>query len=193
MKRKFSEDAPGLHRDSLVLAAIEDTEGTIRATDTKASIALVVHGFIFAGVLGVVSRLGESFEQASCSFRAVVIALVSITAMTFLVSVLQILRCVRPAPASVIPDVPSHDVFYISQTAGAICGTPRQVSTFAKTKAKLGEMRASDISDELVAELVKVSAIRSRKVALASSGLALLGTEVGLAVMLLAVLAVHQL
>jgi hypothetical protein len=112
--------------------------------------------------------------------------------MTFLVSVFQILRCVRPAPASVIPDVPSHDVFYIPQTAGAIRGSPSKVSVFAKAKAKLGGMSASDISDELLAELVKVSAIRSRKVALASSGLALLGIEVGLAVVLLAVLAIHQ-
>lgn len=183
----------GLHRDSLVLAAIEDTEGTIRATDTKASIALVVHGFIFAGVLGVVSRLGTSFEQASCSFRAVVIALVSITGMTFLASVFQILRGVRPAPASVIPDISSHGVFYIPLTADAIRGRPSKVSTFSKVKAELGEMSASEISDELVAELVKVSSIRSRKVALASSGLALLGIEVGLAVVLLAVLAIHQL
>src|SRR3954451_10852076 len=105
MKRKPSENASGMHRDSLVLAAIQDTEGTIRATDTKASIALVVHGFIFAGVLGVVSRLGKSFEQASCSFRAVAIALVSIPTIAFIVSVFQILPCVRPSPASLIPDV----------------------------------------------------------------------------------------
>ncbi len=191
MKRKPSEDPPGLPRDSLVLAALEDAEGTVRATDTKASIALVAHGFIFAGILGVLSRLGGSFEQAGCSFRVAVVALTSITTMAFLASVVQILRCVRPAPASIIPDVPSHDVFYIPKTVGAIRGMPSNSPTFAEVRATLREMTASGISDELLAELVKVSAIRSRKVSLASSGLALLGIEVGLAVALLAVLGVH--
>ena len=46
-------------------ASVTDTEGTIRATDIKASIALVLHGLLFSGVLSVTKDLGgrPEFER----------------------------------------------------------------------------------------------------------------------------------
>jgi hypothetical protein len=51
----------------------------------------------------------------------------------------------------------------------------------------------AEVDVELLAELFKVSAIRARKIALASSGFELLGAEVTLALVLLASLGIHYL
>lgn len=177
----------------LLLAAFGDAESTIRATDTKASIALVVHGFIFAGVLGVLSRIGPWFSEASCSFRALVIALVALMAVSFITSVTQLLRCVAPAPSAAVPDVPLKEVFYLPGRAGAIKGAATETLSLGDFKANIEEMSESDILEELMGELIKVSAIRSRKVSLAKFGFMLLGAEIGLSVALLCAIGIHQL
>lgn len=177
----------------LLLAAFGDAESTIRATDTKASIALVVHGFIFAGVLGVLFRIGPWFSEASCSFRALVIGLVALMAASFIASVIQLLRCVAPAPPASIPDVKLRGVFYLPGHAGAIKGVASETLSLGDFKAKVEGMSETDISEELMGELIKVSAIRSRKVSLAKSGLMLLGGEIGLSIVLLGTIGVHQL
>jgi hypothetical protein len=177
----------------LLLVAFGDAESTIRATDTKASIALVVHGFIFAGVLGVLSRIGPWFSEASCSFRVSVIGLVALMAASFIASVTQLLRCVAPAPSASIPDVRLKGVFYLPGRAGAIKGVASETLSLGDFKAKVEEMSEPDILEELMGELIKVSAIRSRKVSLAKNGFMLLGVEIGLSVALLCAIGVHQL
>ncbi|HEX9966348.1 MAG TPA: hypothetical protein VGB06_00230 [Solirubrobacterales bacterium] len=180
-------------RRELLLAAFADTEATIRATDTKASIALVVHGFVFSGVLGVLSRLGPWFGQASCSFRTLVIALSAVASLVFIASVTQLLRCVMPAPQRAIPQVPSKNVLYLRGKAGAIKATASGGFTFDQFKARLSAITPTEICDEFAGELMKISAIRARKVALARNGLGLLGMEIGLSTLLLGALAAHQL
>ena len=183
---------PALRRPFL-LAAFEDTEGTIRATDNKASIALIVHGFIFTGLVGILSRLGADFEQSAPCFRVLIIVLVALTAVAFLGSITQLLRCVKPAPRKAIPRAPTRGVFHLEGEAGAFSGTATTMLSLDALKQRIDGMDEAAIDVELTAELLKVSAIRARKVALAGSGLVLLGIEVVLALALLASLAIHHL
>lgn len=184
---------PALQRQPFLMAAFEDTEGTIRATDNKASIALIIHGFIFASLVGVLSRLGANFEQASPCFRALVIVLTSLMAIVFLGSITQLLRCVRPSPISGMSDTPPRGIFYLSATTNRWTGTSSGMMNFNELRDRVDALTDVDIDAELTAELLKVSAIRARKVALARSGFELLGAEVALAVALLGSLAIHQL
>jgi hypothetical protein len=177
----------------LLLTAFGDAESTIRATDTKASIALVVHGFIFAGVLGILSRIGPWFSEASCSFRAIIVGCIALTAVSFMASVTQLLRCVAPAPSATVPNVPLKGVFYLPGSAGAIKGVALNTLTLGDFKAKVNEMSEADILEELMGELIKVSAIRSRKVSLAKSGFILLGAAIALSIVLLCAIGLHQL
>ena len=180
-------------RRELLLAAISDTEGTIRATDTKASIALILHGFVFSGVLGALEHLGSDFDKASGCFRTLIISLTSLAAIAFLASLVQLLRCVVPAPERVIPKAPVRGVFYVEGRADAWTGTISNLPTFSALRQRIDVMDDGDIDAELTGELLKISAIRARKIALARSGLWLLGAEVAIAVAMLVCLGIDQL
>jgi hypothetical protein len=180
------------HR-SFLLAAFEDTEATIRATDTKASIALVVHGFIFAAMVGVLSNLGDSFLDAGTCFRVLVIVLTGLTLLLFLGSTTQLLRCVMPAPGSTVPELPVFGLFYLSTRASPISGAVKQIPAFSPLKDQIANLTEAEINTELTAELYKVSAIRARKTALARLGFALLGIEVGMSLALLVSLGIYYL
>jgi hypothetical protein len=179
-------------RLEFLLVAFQDTEATVRATDTKASIALVVHGFIFAGLLGVLSRVTSLAGATSC-FRALIFSLTAATGIMFLASIGQLLRCVVPAPASTVPATPQPCVAYLEGTANRISGRPHSMPSFDELKGRIQCLDEIGLESELTAELLKVSAIRVRKVALARSGFELLGVEVVFALALLAALAIERL
>lgn len=183
---------PSGPRRDLLLSAFQDAEGTVRATDTKASIALVVHGFIFAGLVGVLAGLSSLHDAATC-FRTLVIVLTAATGLAFLASVGQLIRCVIPAPVATIPTTPQPCVSYLEGRASRLSGRPIEMPSFDEVKRRVDALDDSAVESELMAELLKVSAIRIRKVTLARSGLELLGLELLLAAVLLAALAVHAL
>jgi hypothetical protein len=184
--------APSAARRELLLSAFQDAEGTIRATDTKASIGLVVNGFLFAGLLGVLSQLAW-FEDADGCFRSVTIALSAGTGVIFFTSVVQLLRCVIPAPRSVLPHTPQPCVFFLEGSASRIGARPANMPDLNEVRGRILQLDEAGIEDELAAELLKVSAIRIRKVALAQSGFELLGLEVLSSLILLAALAINRL
>lgn len=192
MTEQTPPEQAAVARRELLLVAFQDAEGTIRATDTKASVALVVHGFIFAGLLGVLSQL-TSLEGATSCFRALIIALTAGTGLAFLSSVVQLLRCVVPVPRSVIPKTPHPCVSYLEGSAARISAKPFDMPTFEEFRTRVLGLDEARVEDELTAELLKVSAIRIRKVTLARSGFELLGVEVLLALALLAALAIDRL
>jgi hypothetical protein len=192
MSNGTSPHAPSAARRELLLAAFQDAEGTIRATDTKASIGLVVHGFLFAGLLGVLSQLSWFADAESC-FRALIIALTTGTGLVFFTSVVQLLRCVVPAPRSVIPPTPQPCVFFLEGDASPISARPDNMPDLSEVRRRVLQLDEGGVEDELAAELLKVSAIRIRKVALAQSGFELLGLEILLSLALLAVLAIDRL
>jgi hypothetical protein len=193
MKWKTKKERRESSVNALLLAGVEDTEATIRAIDTKASIALVAHGFIFTATLTVLTHLGHSFDSASAPFRAVVVGLIVLGVTAFFGSVLQIVRCVRPTPWSAIPALKSRNLFFIPTTASPLLGAPSVPVSREELVQKAIAATSADITDELVAELIKVSAIRARKVSLSSSGLGLLGLEIAVVVVLFATLGIHQL
>jgi hypothetical protein len=194
VKKSVVEEVPGKASvNALLLAGIEDTEATIRAQDTKASIALVAHGFIFSGVLAVLTQLGESFDSASSGYRSVVAILLGLSAVAFIYSIIQIVRCVRPAPTSTVPDVPSRRLFFVPTAASSISAKPTKPVSMEDLLQAARGATDGDVTQELVGEILKVSAIRARKVSLASSGFTFLGIEVGLVLGLLIVLGVHQM
>lgn len=144
-------------------------------------------------MLATLGNLGADFDEAGSCFRASVIVLVVLAAVTFIGSVTQLLRCVIPAPAKAIPDIPLRSVFYLGGNADARTGIATNLPSYEALNERIDGMTPADIKSELASELLKVSAIRARKVAFAGSGLKLLGAEVAIALILLSSLAVDQL
>src|SRR4051794_28718801 len=103
-------------RHAFLMAAVNDAEGTIRATDTKASIALVLHGLLLAALVNVTTEIGNIYAAAGCQTQLLLVVLLVLIAAALLVSVAQLLRCVTPAPVPAIPDVAAVPVshFFLS-------------------------------------------------------------------------------
>lgn len=188
-----ADDIRSTVRD-LQFASISDTEDTIRATDAKASIALVVHSFLFAGLLTTTRELGELFSGASCTFKVLVVAFLLAIGACFLASVAQLLRCVVPAPKDTFPKgTDGIGVFFLSGDADAVSGKVTGLPPVSGFAESLSSLTNAQIESELAAEQIKVSAIRLRKVALAGSGLKLLGVEVVLGVAYLVAIGIHAI
>jgi hypothetical protein len=161
-------------RREYLFAAIADAEGTIRATDTKASISLVLHGLLFAGVLSLAKDVGGVYECAPSATRTTIIATLAAAALAFAISVTQLLRCIRPAPYRVIPQLPATQMtgtFFLLGNAGALRGRWRPDRLPATLQHELATISGRSMVYELAGELIKLSAIRARKTALITSGL----------------------
>ena len=172
-----SEDITAVRR-GLLEASVTDTEGTIRATDIKASIALVLHGLLFSGVLSVTKDLGDRYSEAGSLQKALVVGCLAIAALAFASSVVQLLRCVAPAPAHAIPHTQgrSSGIFFItSRRTGRFSW---QMPSVEELEARLHGMDLAAIEREWLSEALKVAAIRERKTRLIKSGLGLLAGEV---------------
>lgn len=178
-------------RRTMLLAAIADTEGTIHASDTKASIALVIHGLILSGVLSLAGSLGADFEGF---YRALVIVLLAAIVVVFVTSVFQLLRSVTPTPARVFSGIEGgHNVFFVEARADPITGNIRGVPSVSDVHRALVCLDEGELEEDLVVELMRVSAVRARKVALVGSGLRLLGIEIALAVAFAVSIGLHSL
>lgn len=175
-----------------LLAAVTDAEGTIRATDAKAAVALVVHGLIFSALVGVTQKIGDVYQAASCGFRAAVVVLVAVTTIALLVSVLWMLLCVAPTPRSGVPDTEaSTGHFFVPlQTRGWL--SPEVTAYPAGFQDAVASMSEAERRDQLTGELLKLSAIRARKTVLIRRGLVALAVEFGAGLAYLALLALHQ-
>ena len=175
------EELARLRRDTLT-TAFTDAEGTIRATDTKASIALILHGLLFGGLVSVTKDLGRSYSGQDAVFKVAAAALLILTAFAFLCSVIQLLRCVVPAPSWVVPRMTNlrRGVFYI--TDQRVAWNRWAMPDVDELRSRLLTLDAAGIEDELLGELVAVSAIRQRKIRLVRSGYVMLAAEVILAI-----------
>lgn len=172
-------------RDRLLFSkwAFDDTEGTIRATDAKASIALVVHGFLFAGVVGVISRSGSILENSTGPVELTALGLIAVASIFFLVSVTQLIRTIVPsAKDAASQPVDTTDAFYLPVANGWWSGEPTSTPSFKSMKQKHKTLDWDTACDEMVAEWFKVSLIRAKKVRLAKSGMQALLAEIVVAV-----------
>lgn len=179
--------------NEFLLAAVTDTESTIRATDTKASIALVVHGLLFSGLVGVTKDMGKTYDAASGDLRVAVWILLGIVVISFLLSVGCLLICIAPSPRSAIPDISPLGTgnFFIPMRAQGFF-SPRvstaDVSAYSEAVAAMDE---SARQDQLMGEVLKLSAIRERKTTLARRGLFLLAGELAAGLAYLVLLGLH--
>lgn len=179
--------------NEFLLAAISDTEGTIRSTDTKTSIALELHGLLFSGLIGVTKDVSKSYDTASWDLRAAALILLGIVAITFLLSVVHLLICIAPSPRSAIPDISPLRTgnFFIPMRAQGLF-SPRvgtaDVSAYSEAIAAMDE---SARQDQLMGEVLKLSAIRERKTSLARRGLFLLAGELAAGLAYLVLLGLH--
>jgi hypothetical protein len=166
------------HNLEFLLAAVGDTEGTIRATDTKASIALVLHGLVFSGLIGATERIGILYATAPSGLQIAVVVLLSVVVASSLSSVLCLLLCVAPAPACAIPDLPPLPAsrFFLPMKAVGLI-SPRVRSVDAAYRESVASMDENARLDDLVREVLALSAIRARKITLIRRGLGLLGLE----------------
>jgi hypothetical protein len=175
-----------------MLAAVTDTEGTIRATDTKASIALVLHGLVFGGLIGVTERIGSTYQAAESGLQVIVVVLLAVALVTSLASVICLLMCVAPTPRSALPHIPpaARGVFFLPLRArGAIA--PRVRSVDASYFANVASMDEDTRLQHLTGEVLTLSAIRERKTTLIRRGLTLLGIEFVASLAYLAVIGTH--
>jgi len=175
-----------------MLASVVDTEGTIRATDTKASIALVLHGLLFSGLISVTERIGPTYDAASPGFHILIVALLGVALCSAVASVVCLLLCVAPAPLSALPDLPksARGLFFVNvQAKGRINPGVGFVDSayFNDVKAMDADSRLRHLTGEVLA----LSSIRARKTTLVRRGLTLLGIEVVASLACLAVIGAH--
>lgn len=181
-------------RRPMLLAAIADTEATIQASDTKASIALVIHGLMISGVLSLVTELDSSFDSGADLYRVLVVALLALIVVLFVLSVSQLLRCVMPVPARLFSGIKGgHDVFFIEASADPLSGAVQGLPSVATVHGDLVSLDQGELEEDLVVELVKVSAVRARKVALVGNGLRWLALEIGVGVLFLVSVAIDSI
>ena len=181
--------------NEFLLAAVTDAEGTIRGTDTKASIALVLHGLLFNGLIGVIKDGGNIYHAASCHFQTLVLILLGLVELGFLLSVGCLLACIAPSPRSAIPDISPLGTggFFIPMRAeGRFSPRVRSVDVAAYTQT-VRRMDASARQDQLMGEVLKLNAIRERKTTLIRRGLGCLAAELMAAVGYLVVLGAHAI
>jgi hypothetical protein len=80
----------------LQLASIPDIQGSIHADDSKASVGLVVHGLLFAGLVSVVSNLGDLYADVEESARIAGWVLLGAASVAFVLSILALINAARP-------------------------------------------------------------------------------------------------
>jgi len=121
-------------RERVLLAAIQDIQGSIRANDGKHSAALILHGLLFAGTTNVAVQLDEStYRGAHLAIGGIALA---IAAFAFAVSLACLLRAVAPHR-------PSRDLI-VRMVSGA-----RPPGVFFPDLGRLDRLARSQGRDEL--------------------------------------------
>lgn len=168
----------------ILLAGISDTQGTIHANDAKCSAALITHGLVLAGTVAVSGAAAKLYPDAPGGLRVVALVLAGLALLSFLTSVLCLLRAVRP--------------FHPIELAGHMNQSHRPPGVFfaADQRAPVGQEMASQMTRvhaltaqaalvDLTAESLKLAAIRSHESGWAKRGFAWLMVEVTVVVVYL--------
>jgi hypothetical protein len=94
--RKDRRESAPRHVHDLLLASIEDVQGSIVANDTKASAALIVHGLLFTGVITLLVNLNGVYRPANHVQKYAALAFLCVTFAAFLVSIYFLLGALLP-------------------------------------------------------------------------------------------------
>jgi hypothetical protein len=140
----------------LLYAAIADIGSSVRANDAKASAALVVHGLILAGIVTLVSQVGDVYRNATSAEKTVGISFLGLAFAAFLVSVMYLLAAVSPyRPTELERRIRQQYAGVFFPTADLLSrGDPH-----AELAHRLASMREDDLFNELIAETLKLADI----------------------------------
>lgn len=171
----------------MVLAGIEDAQGTIHANDSKCSAALITHGLLFAGVVTVTAEAAKLYPEAHGALPILALCLVGLAAAAFMVSIVALLFAVMPyRPKALMAAIDernhSRQIFFPPSRDRCLpipSGNQDPVLRQLAAVAALDE-RAATL--ELVAESVKLAAVRDHEASLAKVGYVALIVEVALVV-----------
>lgn len=150
-------------RRELQLASIPDMQGSIQANDSKSSAALIVHGLLFAGVVTVVSRLGEVYDRATPGAKIAGYVLLFAAAVAFVLSMLALTEAARPhdpeSTREALGDQQAEAYFPPAdprrRPPGGCRGFQEQVDRLAKLKTE------DDFTREYAGEQIKLADIRA--------------------------------
>lgn len=179
--RRVSDQVDGELARWLLLAGIEDAQGTIHANDAKCSAALITHGLLFAGVVTVTADAAKIYPQTHGPLPVIALALVGLVACTFLVSIAALLLSVMPYRSKTLLRVIEE-----KQDQPRLFFPPRQ-------RRKLDALDEAGVKRELVYESVKLAAVRDHEAGFAKIGYVFLVIEVALVIAYLGVVAATAL
>ena len=177
------------HVDDLLLASIQDVQTSISANDSKASAALIVHGLIFTGLLGLLSTLGDVYQRADSLQRVLAIGLLAGALVAFLVSIYFILRALlpyRPVKVEAALGDECRGVFFPLRFL-------QHANPYAPFAEVLGQLERSGITGELACERLKLADILRYESGNTRRGYEFLRIEIGCAAAFLIVVATAAL
>lgn len=185
---------------ALLAQAISDIQGSIHANDSKSSAGLVVQGLLATAVVAVVGHLGSVYEQATGTAQAFIKVLLAGLLVTALLSIVSLIRAVRPYEPTgladrlgardgydqvLFPNVKDFEEALDKGSGGSSAGEfERLVAGFEANAKTLGDPDVA--TREYVAELLKVADIRAYEAKHAKRGFTFLGIEAGLVILYLA-------
>jgi hypothetical protein len=176
----------------LLLAGIQDAQGTIHANDAKCSAALITHGLLFAGVVTVTANASKIYPQTHGALPVIAIVLGGLVAVAFLISIVALLLAVMPYRPKVLLKLIEEKgyqprLFFPPSVSGQ-CPTPAGAEK--RIRAQLDAVETLDVArvnNELVCESVKLAAVRDHEAGFARVGYVALVVEVALVVAYLGV------
>jgi hypothetical protein len=206
-----------------LLAAIEHTQSVIVSIESRVPMALILHGFLFAGIVAVTLPIGPLIDHNP--WRALVVSLIIALILSFVISVFFFVVCI--APRSVVPgvndpdelDIPKNidpNLFFVSTKQPKWCwwhfratvndppaGDTHQRMWSNKALENIPHyddfskahlsMTNEDVRKALSAELLIVATFRAYKTRAARTGFYFLCAEIGVAVVYLVILGVVYL
>jgi hypothetical protein len=193
--QRVDEDAE--LRRWLLLAGIEDAQGTIHANDAKCSAALITHGLLFAGVVTVTADAAKIYPQAHGPLPVIAIVLGGLAAVAFLVSIVSLLLSVmpyRPRTLLKVIDEKRNQPRLFFPPIVSRCLTAAGAEKFIRTQLAAADALDNEgVKRELVYESVKLAAVRDHEVEFARVGYVALVVEVALVVAYLGTVAATAL
>jgi len=97
----MTEESDPAAQQRFLLAAIEHTQSVIVSIESRVPMALVLHGFLFAGLVATTLSIGPLITHEP--WRALAICLIGLLLISFVISVALFIACVTPR--SVVPSV----------------------------------------------------------------------------------------
>lgn len=172
-----------LRRDFL-MASINDGQAFVRATDTKAYVALVTQGLIVGGIINLARLVPNVWDDVAAWVQVALATELALVVVFFLASVVHLLMTVAPAPPRRLglPDDARSQIFHLVDTM-----------PFDRFRERTLALDGPDVQEQLTAVAFVVAAIHRRKTRWVSRGYRLLIIEVTVAAVFMVTLGASAL